>query len=437
MKTIYLHIGTFKTGTTSIHDFLNYNREFLKNKGYLVPHYQAIGPQFLPLSLLRDHAGFKNLWTQFKQSSQKIWEKTLQEIEASPLDKVIISSEFFCDFGHEGVRNSAETLKNILKTYLKDYDVKVICYVRPILPYSLSFYKEQIKIGRFERSYTDTINRSLKYRSIHLFPSYYLDFFADVFGKENMIVKTYERKSLVNQSSVDDFLSSIGISDLSDVPHHETVESNLSIPNELINLKRAFNFAGIKHKKLNRIISDILIRTNQKNISDEVIKKLQKEYDHIVDSKLIFSKTTHQYSAFEHFQMILQSIIFNQNREIRQHVDTNDKKTLFVQFKELITLLIRVSMIFIKVNRKNLSRENQRFQKIKKVVAQENKKLYDEYGLTLDSKFDFPDMHNKYSAYELFHIGLEAMIIKQNINIMKDHNITILKSVKNAKKKDS
>ena len=36
-KTIYLHIGVSKTGTTSIQRFLYKNRELLKDKGILYP----------------------------------------------------------------------------------------------------------------------------------------------------------------------------------------------------------------------------------------------------------------------------------------------------------------------------------------------------------------------------------------------------------------
>ena len=44
MKTLYIHIGTPKTGTTSIQNFCGLNREKLKEQGVLYPimnyHYE-------------------------------------------------------------------------------------------------------------------------------------------------------------------------------------------------------------------------------------------------------------------------------------------------------------------------------------------------------------------------------------------------------------
>ena len=37
MKTLYLHIGVHKTGSTSIQDFLFKNANLLENQGYFYP----------------------------------------------------------------------------------------------------------------------------------------------------------------------------------------------------------------------------------------------------------------------------------------------------------------------------------------------------------------------------------------------------------------
>jgi hypothetical protein len=427
MKTIYLHIGTFKTGTSSIQKFLKDNTAFLKTKGYIVPHTVQVGHHKLPLSLLQAHTDYKIALRQFGDRYSEIWEETLKEIESSPLEKVIISSEIFCDFAHESIRKDSEKLKKILKKHFKNYDVKVICYVRPILPYSLSFYKEQIKIGRSDKRYADVMDEFLNHRSIHLFPSNYLDFFADVFGKENMIVKTYERKCLLNQSSVDDFLSVIGISDLSDIPRNETIEANLSIPNELIDLKRAFNFAEMKDKKLNRIISNKLIETNRKNVSNEKIKfsneEVQNEYSIALDGIFTLPEPYEQYTSFELFENILQSITSKQNSEIKKRLKTLHKRPFLILLKKFLKILKSAPVVLIKANSNSILKQNIRLGRVKEAVEQENKKLYDEYGLELKNEFDFPDMHNSNSVYELFQVALQAMIVKQNIKLMYDLNI--------------
>ncbi len=43
--TIYLHVGSHKTGTTAIQDFAFYNTEFLAKKGLLYPNLDMVGLQ--------------------------------------------------------------------------------------------------------------------------------------------------------------------------------------------------------------------------------------------------------------------------------------------------------------------------------------------------------------------------------------------------------
>lgn len=58
MKTLYIHIGTPKTGTTSIQNFCGLNREKLKEQGVLYPimnyHYErkSVNRNGPPLFLL-------------------------------------------------------------------------------------------------------------------------------------------------------------------------------------------------------------------------------------------------------------------------------------------------------------------------------------------------------------------------------------------------
>lgn len=264
MKTVYLHIGTFKTGTTSIQRFLTANRERLAESGYFVPSSQLFAHHPLPLSLIRDHSDFKAVWRDFKGSSNALWQKLVSEIDDTACNNVIISSEGFCDLVNENCRDVSSVMGERVKNYLNRYKVVVVCYIREILPYISSMYRESIKVSTRTLSLEEEIDEFVKRKSIHLHPSIFLGFYAKLFGDESLIVKKYDRKELLNQDVVQDFLYTIGlgnelpsfsekISRISDV--------NVSIRPEYIDLKRAFNIAGSEGQHFNRMISSLLINS--------------------------------------------------------------------------------------------------------------------------------------------------------------------------------
>ena len=145
MKTVYLHIGTFKTGTSSIQNFVTSNRDELASLGYYVPTGQAMGHHELPISLIRDYSDFEAAWPKFEGDSAEIWSRALAEINATDCDKIIISAEGFCDLVNENCRDASEQMGRLVADYLADYRVVVVCYVRAILPYMRSMYGETIK----------------------------------------------------------------------------------------------------------------------------------------------------------------------------------------------------------------------------------------------------------------------------------------------------
>ncbi len=272
MKTIYLHIGTFKTGTSSIQKYLKENISWFKEHGILIPDTQLIAHHPLPLSLIRDYSEFRAAWPAFEGDSTAIWQATFDEIASSPLNSVIISSETFCDLVNEHARDAKDDFKRVLKHYFQDYNVKVICYLRPLIAYSVSMYKEAIKAGGITNLYSEEISNFLQMRSIHLFPSQYLDFYSELFGKENLIIKKYDRNTLINKNILDDFLDIFKLT-----PRAATdEESNLSIPDHCVDLVRTLNFAQLNDEAFNKELSRQLIEaTKRENPGSLLLHELQ------------------------------------------------------------------------------------------------------------------------------------------------------------------
>lgn len=255
-KTVYLHIGAFKTGSTSIQEFVSTQHKAFASCGYFVPTSRV--HHHLPASLIRDNSTIKAT-TKFKGTSQQIWKDVFDEIAATPLKKVVITTEIFSDLARTELRHLDAFFTSYLQRYFRDYTVKVVCYVRPVDRHLVSWYKERIKNTDMTRKFHEHVAWLYRQDSHHMFPTKYLDFFSDVFGKENMIVKKYDRESLLGGDSVSDFLHTIGADELIGMARHSSIRSNPSLENEQIDLKRALNRAGIKERGYNRHLSSMLI----------------------------------------------------------------------------------------------------------------------------------------------------------------------------------
>lgn len=229
MTTCYLHIGTPKTGTTSIQYFLYKERDSLLNQGYLYP----LAGLFLnaPVPAMRYNHG-RLVSSIRKTKNIDIWEEMQREISNFNPKSVIISSETF------GTPLSFEDIL-LLKQYLGNYDVKILIYFRRQDTYFISFYCQFIKMGWFGN---DFMQWFLTYKE---YGDYYqlLEPWKENFGQENIIVKIYEKEQLGN-GIVDDFCRSVGLS--------------LNLKNNLVFLKENYN-PNVKAIKIMRFLNNLFV----------------------------------------------------------------------------------------------------------------------------------------------------------------------------------
>lgn len=200
MKSIFLHIGPHKTGTTTIQEGLNIHRDMLLRYDFLVP---KTGQVF------STNAGQHNLARELRGDDrfnvQKgTWKELLNEINKSNTENVILSSEGFSLLPLEKI--------NELRNYLTGFLVKIIVYVRRQDLVLQSYWAEVTKSGDYEHGNKDFDvwmdkydfeNRNGNYQKL-------LDKWSSVFGKENIIVRVLEKNQL-NGSLFNDFLSTCGI----------------------------------------------------------------------------------------------------------------------------------------------------------------------------------------------------------------------------------
>jgi len=145
MTTVVVHIGVHRTGSSLIQRFLNANRDHLEQVGVLYP--------VAGLATGQDNRGHRLLVEDVQRGDHGAgsWAELVDEIEASGLDRVVLSAEEFSRM-RRGVRRVAHRLA--------EYDVQAVMYVRNPVSFLVSAWKQQVKTG----AYTDRFRPFLESR---------------------------------------------------------------------------------------------------------------------------------------------------------------------------------------------------------------------------------------------------------------------------------
>ena len=232
MKTIYIHIGFNKTGTTSLQNDLVNNAGKLAQRGVLYPYEEdAIYIQrWQHLPLAAACPGLNPHWILPRKlkTVENAFDAVFQKIGESGCDTVVLSSE---GWGIPG-----ETLKAAvyLRELFHSCEVKIVAYIRRQDDYALSLYQEGVKD-----------NRSVPFEFENLFKNPFLNFekrlkpWKNVFGHENVIVRPFVPQLWPQNHIFLDFLSAIG-ADCSDPVLSKSENEGLDY--RFVELLRLFNF---------------------------------------------------------------------------------------------------------------------------------------------------------------------------------------------------
>lgn len=196
MKTLYLHIGIHKTGTTALQNALRKNDKTLLRNNIIFPRKGCVGKS--------NHSHLA--WEQYKKEAfdpaRGGIADVVTEIASSECSTAILSGEdfeFFFDNKHIEAFHSA----------VKDhFNVFVVVYLRRQDNVLRSEFIQWVKTGYVDSDF----DLFCKFFSTHsrFFYHNLVDRWAKVFGKEKMIVRVYEKERLKNRNIVHDFLHAIG-----------------------------------------------------------------------------------------------------------------------------------------------------------------------------------------------------------------------------------
>ncbi|MGK7881316.1 MAG: hypothetical protein AB4060_14630 [Crocosphaera sp.] len=257
----FLHIGTEKTGTTTIQHFLNKNKKNLLQNGYLYPctpgntNHEKLAIFSLDSENIQDIHQHLKIDTVEKVNKMKTEfpQRLKQEISLNSCKNVIFSNEHCSSrLIHQ---QDIIRLKNLLDDFFDD--TEVIIYLRRQDKFLASSYSTAIISGQIK---TFGIPPKVKIENRY---DYYniLNKFANVFGKDKITVRIFESSQMINNDLIWDFMNTIGIE--IDDSYNQVSPLNTSLDVYSLEYIRLLN------KHLNKIV-----KQNHKKYINKIIKQL-------------------------------------------------------------------------------------------------------------------------------------------------------------------
>ena len=196
MRTLYVHIGTPKTATTSIQMFCVENQKVLNKQSYSYPLLDFVYPHVAH----RRNGHFLVGWVykpggqEDVEKEQELWEKGFAMIhrEFEKYDNVILSDE---NIWHSSNGRKFPFWAKLMQDAKEhDYQVKVIVYIRRQDGLANSWLSQQVKEGWNTNATIKWDSFQRKTRKVVF--NYYLllEKIAEVTGRENIIVRIFDRK---------------------------------------------------------------------------------------------------------------------------------------------------------------------------------------------------------------------------------------------------
>ncbi|HJC32305.1 MAG TPA: hypothetical protein H9934_09270 [Candidatus Anaerobutyricum faecale] len=214
MKTLYLHIGTSKTGTTSLQHFCVENAEILERQNYSYPVFPH---KFKYVNIMRNghflahrayEEGEKRNFLEEEQYFRQGMDFVLDHFRKT--DNIILSDEGIWSVVFKGDKPDLwEKIKKEADEH--GYGVKIIVYLRRQDGLAESWWNQKVKAGK--RLYSTVPWEEYSRNPAKPELNYYgpLRNIEKVFGKENMTVRRFGKKYFKNGSLFEDFMDALGI----------------------------------------------------------------------------------------------------------------------------------------------------------------------------------------------------------------------------------
>ena len=249
-KTLFLHIGVPKTGTTSIQESFFTSDDALKRHD--VAYFKYSSNHGAAIIWLFAEKGKKNYHVTLKQRlSERELEAKRQEVDESlrafltgTAKTKIISGEIISELSESEVEQLRQYIQGIVPC-----EIKIIVYVRNYYDFLDSRVQERVK----NATTLDKIEAGLSEGREAVLPKYQfrIEKFIKLFGRENVIIRVFDSEVFKGRDVVADFCDAIDKPELFD--DLTKIRANNSVSDETVRILSKYNefFPLRKNKTFN------------------------------------------------------------------------------------------------------------------------------------------------------------------------------------------
>lgn len=220
MKAV-VHIGTEKTGSTSLQEFFHQNRAALRAARVAYPKSPGPGNHRNLVTACLDanaHDDYTRELDIQSPSRRLAW----REDFIAALDAELKSAEQQCDtvvFSSEHFQSRLTTETDIqrLRQLLSPYfsSISILVYLRRQDQLAVSRFTTELKVGNAPETiiFPNISENSIQYNYLRL-----VDLWSTVFGKENTIVRLFSAEELIDGDLITDFCHAAGFGEAATLP---------------------------------------------------------------------------------------------------------------------------------------------------------------------------------------------------------------------------
>lgn len=241
-RTLYIHIGHYKTGTTALQVFFRRNAALLARRGLRYPDlYEHHGKHSALAFAVLKAAGVESQLYGYDrpETPESMWATLFDTVRAAREPAVLISSEEFIRFGsHPG---AVHLLRKIVAG-APDIDMRIIAYLRAPDAHLRSWYNQLVKMRMPVGPFNHAVRHQME--AVHLDYGLALAPWAEIFGPGRLIVRPFVDDLRRGGALHADFLSAIGMAmpGGADLPEGDP---NPRLDPDLLDLARWLNAADV------------------------------------------------------------------------------------------------------------------------------------------------------------------------------------------------
>lgn len=209
-KTVVIHIGHYKTGTTALQVFCANNARALRKLGVdYTPEVRHLAKHSRPAFALLKAAGVRALMHGYRDASpvEEIWAELFEAVRKSKAPQVLISSE---EFMRLGAHPAAEArLAQIISAQQDAFDFRIIAYLREPQAHLRSWYNQLIKMNIPVPGFNAAVRSVME--PIHYDYALALGPWLRLFGTKAVTIRAYTDALREGDALFADFLEALGL----------------------------------------------------------------------------------------------------------------------------------------------------------------------------------------------------------------------------------